>query len=161
MKIIKTLIFVVAVVSIVSLSVYAQNTNTAHEETFDAKLAKKLGADDYGMRSCVMVVLKTGPNDSKINEKTERDKLFAGHFGNMKILAAEGKLAFAGPLSDDPPKRGLFIFAVSTIEQAEALVETDPTVEAGIFVYEMTKLYGSAALMNVNELHGKISKKSF
>jgi len=54
--------------------------------------------------------------------------------------------------------RGLFILNVKTIEEAEDLVKTDPAVKAGIFVYEMTKLYASAALMQVNEIHGKIQK---
>ena len=137
-------------------------STSAQEDTkpkFDSKLAKKLGADQYGMKSYVMVILKTGPNDSKITDKDERSKLFAGHFSNMGQLAKEGKLAFAGPL-DGKPKRGLFIFAVKTIEEAEELVKTDPTVKAGIFVYDMTKLYGSAALMQVNDIHGRIQKAS-
>ncbi|MEZ5345198.1 MAG: YciI family protein [Pyrinomonadaceae bacterium] len=161
MKIFRLSIILGIALSIFTLSAYAQNVKAEGEAQFDADLAKKLGADDYGMRSYVMVVLKTGPNDSKITDKAQRDKLFAGHFGNMKRLAEEGKLVFAGPLSDDAPKRGLFIFAVTSFEDAEALVKTDPTVKEGIFVYDMTKLYGSAALMQVNEMHKKVQKTSF
>lgn len=134
---------------------------------FNAELAKKLGADDYGMKSYVMVILKTGPNDAKITDKVERAKLFKGHFDNMGRLTKEGKLAVAGPFSDKMPKeksvgnqkRGLFIFATDSLDEAENFVKTDPTVKAGIFVYELTKLYSSAALMNVNEVHKTIQKK--
>ena len=76
----------------------------------------------------------------------------------MDRLSKDGKLVFAGPFIDGKPNRGLYIFAVKSIEEAEDLVKTDPTVEAGIFVYEMTKLYGSAALMQVAETHERITK---
>jgi len=152
-------IFAVMLVAICfTFSAFGQVEKKETKNPYDAELAKKLGADDYGMKSYVMVVLKTGPNDSKITDKDERAKLFAGHFANMGRLAKEGKLAFAGPL-DGKPKRGLFIFAVKTIEEAEELVKTDPTVKAGIFVYDMTKLYGSAALMKVSEIHETIQKE--
>ena len=152
-------VFAVALVTLcLSFTALGQDEKPA-KKNYDAELAEKLGADQYGMKSYVMVILKTGPNDSQITDKKERGKLFAGHFSNMGRLAKEGKLAFAGPL-DGKPKRGLFIFAVKTIEEAEELVKTDPTVKAGIFVYDMTKLYGSAGLMQVNKIHGKIQKTS-
>ena len=127
---------------------------------YDAKLAKKLGADTYGMKSYVMVILKTGPNDSKITDKEKRAKLFKGHFSNMTQLAKKGKLVLSGPFIGGKPRRGLFIFAVKTIEEAEKLVKTDPTVKAEIFVYDMTKLYGTAALMLVNKTHNKLKLKA-
>ncbi len=142
-----------------SVSAFGQSETKDDKNPYDAKLAEKLGADDYGMRSYVLVVLKTGPNDATVTDKEERQKLFAGHFSNMGRLAKEGKLVFAGPLMEDPPKRGLFIFDVKTIEEAEELVKTDPTVKAGVFVYEITKFYGSAALLKVNEIHKTIQKK--
>ena len=61
---------------------------------FNADLAKRLGADARGMRSYVMVVLKTGPN--KVAPGPERNEMFAGHFANMKRLSEEGKLVLAG-----------------------------------------------------------------
>ena len=49
---------------------------------YDAEAAKRLGADQRGMRSYVLVVLKTGPN--KVAPGKERDEMFAGHFANKK-----------------------------------------------------------------------------
>ena len=123
---------------------------------FDSALAQELGADEYGMRSYVMVVLKTGP--AKITDKARRSEIFAGHFSNMTRLSEEGKLVLAGPFMDAGDKRGLYIFNVTTIEQAKVIVQSDPAVAAGIFVPEFTKYYGSAALLKINELHKKIQK---
>jgi len=123
---------------------------------YDQALAEQLGADDYGMRSYVLVVLKTGP--VVMEDKNARNRVFRGHFANMKRLADKKQLILAGPFMDAGDSRGLYIFNVETIEQAEKLVETDPAVAAGVFVAEYKKYYGSAALMMVNDIHQKIQK---
>lgn len=128
---------------------------------YDAALAETLGADDYGMRSYVMVVLKTGPNDKTITDTAERGEIFKGHFANMRTLAEAKQLVLAGPFGDpEGIKRGLYIFNVKTVAEAEALVLTDPAVKAGIFTAEFTPYYGSAALMQVNDTHARIAKES-
>jgi len=128
---------------------------------FDAELAKKVGADEHGMRNYVLAILKTGPNDAKVKGKA-REKIFQGHFANMSRLAAEGKLAVAGPFADPKKKyRGLFIFAVKTVREAKALAATDPTIKSGVLIAEFIPWYGSASLMLSNELHEKVQAKSF
>ena len=126
---------------------------------YDAALAKKLGADDYGMKSYVFCVLKTGT--ANITDAAKRNEIFAGHMKNIQKLAVEGKLVVAGPFADGGDKRGLFIFNVATIEEAKALVETDPVITSGMMVYELTKWYGSAALPELAPIEKKIAKKSF
>ncbi|GJL95540.1 MAG: hypothetical protein DHS20C05_19450 [Hyphococcus sp.] len=140
----------------VSSAEATQSSNAPN--TFDAALAEEVGADDYGMRSYVLVILKTGPKDAEITDKEQRGEIFAGHFSNMGKLAEAGKLVLAGPL-DGGDKRGLYIFNTASIEEATQIVMTDPAVAAGIFTPEMTKYYGSAALMKINELHQKIQKE--
>lgn len=132
---------------------------TAAPATYDAALAEKLGADDLGMRPYVLAILKTGPQDSVITDKDERAALFAGHFSNMGKLAEEGKLVLAGPLGGEDGRRGLFILNTSDIDTAKEWVATDPTIEAGVFVVDYSKYYGSAALMQINEVHPTIQKK--
>lgn len=134
----------------------ANNDKPQKKSLFNEKLAKRLGADEYGMKSYVLVTLITGKN--KVDDPKESKKLFAGHFANMKRLAKEGKLVLSGPFVDGRPKRGLFIFNVVTLEEAEKLVKSDPAVKAGVFDYEMTKLYASAALMQINQIHSRIQK---
>lgn len=126
---------------------------------FDAELAKAVGADEHGMRAYVLAVLKTGPNTLPAGK--ERDEMFKGHFANIKRLAAEGKLALAGPFDGVDGWRGLFIFAVNDIEEAKRLTATDPVVSSGEMVVEYHKYYGSAALMLVNDGHNKVAQKSF
>ena len=127
---------------------------------YDAELAKKLGADERGMKMYVLCILKTGPKDAEIKGK-ERDDIFAGHFANIGRLAEQGKLAVAGPFEkNDRSYRGLYIFNVPTIEEAEKLVVLDPAVKAGVFLPELTLWYASAALMTVPETHKKLQKSA-
>lgn len=128
------------------------------EDAHDAALAKRLGADERGMKMYVLCILKTGPKDAEFQGK-QREEIFAGHFANIQRLADEGKLAVAGPFGkNDKAWRGLYIFNVATVEEAEKLVVLDPAVKAGVFVYDLTPWYGSAAMMIVNETHKKITK---
>jgi uncharacterized protein YciI len=123
---------------------------------YDAALAQRLGADAHGMRSYVLVVLKTGP--TRVPDGPQRDAMFAGHFANMDRLAKEGKLAVAGPFSHDPAAwRGLFVFAVDSIDAAKALTATDPVIVNGEMVAEYHQWYGSAALMMVPDVHDRIT----
>jgi uncharacterized protein YciI len=131
---------------------------SAEERAFDSELAKRLGADERGMKMYVLCILKTGPKDAEIQGE-ERKAIFAGHFANIGRLADEGKLAVAGPFGkNDKTWRGLYIFNVATIEEAEKLVVLDPAVKAGVFVPEMTLWYGSAAMMVVSDTHKRIEK---
>ena len=128
------------------------------QPAFDPELAKKLGADERGMKTYVLCILKTGPKDAAVQGE-QRKEAFAGHFANIGRLADEGKLAVAGPFGkNDKAYRGLYIFNVSTIEEAEKLVMLDPAVAAGVFVPELTLWYGSAAMMIVNDTHKKLEK---
>jgi uncharacterized protein YciI len=152
----------VAVSTVLGLSfgsAFAQAGTASTDPSFDPGLARALGADDYGMRSYVLVVLKNGPTPMAAGN--ERDEMFKGHFANIKRLAAEGKLALAGPFDGVNGWRGLFIFAVSDIEEAKRLTATDPVITSGEMVAEYHKYYGSAALMSINDTHKKLAKKSF
>ncbi len=148
-----------AIFSLSVLAAFGQSSSTPVKPKFDSELAKKLGADDYGMRQYVLVILKTGPKT--MPKGKERDAMFAGHFANMKRLVGEGKLALAGPLDGVDGWRGLFILPVNSIEEAKKLVATDPVIINGEMIAEYHTYYGSAALMEVNATHEKIGKKSF
>ena len=156
------LLLAAAVCGCLSGSLLAQKIEKAAEKPkFDAELAKRLGADPYGMKNYVFVILKTGPADANFKGK-ERDDIFAGHMANIGRLADEGKLAVAGPFGkNEIGYRGLFIFNVATVDEAKKLVETDPAVKAGILMAEMTPWYGSASLMATPEIHKKIQEKNF
>ena len=145
--------FILTLFLFITATVSGQHEN--HE--YDSTLAAKLGADDLGMKSYVLVILKTGPSD--IQDRELRDSLFAGHFSNMSRLASEKKLIVSGPFySNESQYRGLFLFDVATIEEATELVKSDPTVATGIFETEMYRWYGSAAIPLLLDLYPKLQK---
>lgn len=123
---------------------------------YDAALAQKVGADDYGMKKYVIAFLKRGPNRDR--SKEESDRLQRAHMENISKLAEEGTLVLAGPFLDDGVLRGIYIFDVETIEEAEALTKTDPAVQAGSLIMELHPWYGSAATSLVGEWHSRIQK---
>jgi len=75
--------------SFTSFDVFAQTSNP----NYDPKLAAKLGADDYGMKSFIFVLLKTGTNSD--DDQEMKNKAFAGHFKNINRLVEEKKLIVA------------------------------------------------------------------
>ncbi len=134
---------------------YAQQPNPH----YNAALADSLGADDYGMKSYIFAILKTGPETEPNDEK--RAELFRGHMDNIGRLVESGEMVVAGPFGkNDLTYRGLFILNVASVEKAEDLMQTDPAIAAGIFDVELIPWYGSAALPAYIETHRKIEKTS-
>ena len=126
---------------------------------YDAKLAAKYGGDEYGMKSFVLVMLKTGSN--KTEDKAMISDLFNGHMENINRLVEEKKLIVAGPIGkNDKSYRGIFILDVASIEEAEALMQTDPAIKAQLLATELYPWYGSAALAAYLEESDKIWLKS-
>jgi hypothetical protein len=64
----------------------------------------------------------------------------------------------AGFSQEKNPDYGIFIFNVETVEEAQVLVDTDPTIKSKILVAELTPWFATAALMEVTKIHNKISK---
>ena len=140
----------------VVLLINAQKSNPK----YDAELAKKVGADDYGMKSYIFVILKTGTNTS--TDKTEVDKAFAGHMANMNTMVEAGKLVVAGPVGkNDKDYRGIFILNESDMEKAKNLLATDPAIKAKFLDYDLFPWYGSAALSEYLEASDKVWKVGF
>ncbi len=140
---------------------YSSTTANSHsnssESTFNESLANELGADEYGMKSYVMAFLYRG--DSRDNfSKNELDSLQTLHLKNIGELANSGKLAVAGPFLDEGNLRGIYIFNVSSVDEAEQLTNTDPSIKAGILKMELKPWYSSAALNQVNTIHQQIAK---
>ncbi len=138
-------------------------SNTSLAQTanpnYDAKLAAELGADEYGMKSYVLVILKKGSNAS--TDKALRDEAFRGHMANMERLVADKKLIIAGTFGpNDQDMSGIFIFDVKTVEEVQKIVETDPAISANYLKAELFPWYGSAALATYLPFSDKIWKKS-
>lgn len=112
---------------------------------YDAELAKRLGADDYGMKGYVLVILKTGDNDSASAQQSQ--ELFRGHMDNIRRLVDEDKLIVAGPLGrNENAYRGIFIMNMTDVEEVRQIMDTDPAIAAGLLAVDLYPWYGSAAL---------------
>ena len=135
---------------------YAQTDNPKYNQ----HLADSLGADDYGMKLYILVILKTG--QIKMEDKQKTDSLFLGHLQNIKRLADAGKLIVAGPLKKNDKKyEGIFILNVGTFEEANILLETDPAIKSKVLETELFQWYGSAALPLFLKYHENVRKKDF
>ncbi len=135
----------------------AENSNPPN---YNQALAEQLGADDYGMKMYVMAFLKKGPNRDQSPE--EASEIQKAHMANIAKMAQAGKLVLAGPFAEnDSGIRGIYIFDVKTVAEAERLTATDPAIQAGRLVMELIPWYGSAALVQVNEIGATLAKKSF
>lgn len=125
--------------------------------SYDAALAQRLGADERGMRSWYMVILKTGPDRSQ--DSVTATSIQKGHMAHIGAMADAGKLALAGPFIENSHYRGIFILDVATREEAEALVQADPAVKSGRLEAIILPWYGSAAIGEINAIHRRITKE--
>ena len=103
-----------------------------------------------------MAFLKAGPNREE--DPVKANELFVKHMKNIQRMAEEGDLILAGPFFDSGDLKGIYIFNVTTIEEAEALTKTDPAIATGHLKMELHQWYASAALMGVNDVHNTITK---
>lgn len=146
----RNLIFIFALFIILSC-------NTGNKSQGNNNLAEELGADQYGMRKYVMAFLYKGPN--RPQDSIKAAELQRAHLNNIGRLAEEGVLVLAGPFFGNGELRGIYIFDVETVEEAEKLTATDPAIQAGSLKMELIPWYGTAALMKVNEIHKQLGTK--
>lgn len=162
-KILASLVIFVLISSLIGCSERKEGHDTNHideEHTevsmYDAELANRLGADDYGMKIYVLALLKSGPN--RPTDSTEIADLQRAHLDNIVRLAEEGKLIMAGPMMGNSDLKGIYVFDVRTVEEAKKLTESDPAIQHGSLVMELHEWYSSAAVMQIPEIHEKVVK---
>lgn len=145
-------VYTLALLLVTSVAV-GQNTNP----NYNVELAEKYGADDYGMKSFVLVILKSGTNTDTNADK--KSTAFKGHMANINKLVEDKKLIVAGPMGKNNNNyRGIFILDVTTLEEAETLLQTDPAIKNKYLEPELYNWYGSAALAAYLEDSDKIWK---
>ena len=81
-------------------------------------------------------LLKRGPTWTP-ESTVEVEKLQEAHLANISRMRESGKLIAAGPFGDDGDLRGVYIFRVGSLEEAQALTETDPSVVVGRLYFEL------------------------
>lgn len=96
-----------------------------------AWLDYKTGAKARGALALELFAAESTP------EKTPADlkAVLPDHLAYQKSLEEQGKLAFAGPLSDHSGEEmqgsGLIVYRADSFEQARALAEADPMHKSG------------------------------
>jgi uncharacterized protein len=98
----------------------------------------------WAMRTYVLGLIYRGP--TRITDEKASDELFRAHLANNARLYKEGKLILAGPFHGDGDMRGLFLFDLETVEQAKALCDTDPAIQAGALRVELFPWYSAKGI---------------
>jgi uncharacterized protein YciI len=74
--------------------------------------------------------LRKGPNRKEGDDKTaEVQELQKAHLANINRLAETKKLVMAGPFGDGGELRGVFVFRVESLKEAQELAATDPMIK--------------------------------
>jgi len=84
------------------------------------------------IRQYSVVILKAGPN----KDKNDREKITWEHVRRNFALRADGVLPIVCAISDGSDVLGIGIFS-ATVEETKEIMDQDPGVKAGIFVYEV------------------------
>ncbi len=127
------------------------------EDAYDETLARRLGADEYGMKSYYFALIVTGENTTA--DSAFRAACFKGHFANMEKMLEEGKLVVAGPFGKNTDSyRGLFILQnTGTEAETYEYLQQDAAIKADILRVRIYPWYGSAALPEYLPIARKIS----
>jgi uncharacterized protein YciI len=89
------------------------------------------GAQERDMTTVYLVLLRKGPSWTA-GETPAIAELQKQHMANIRALFKAHKLVIAGPIDDQTGDlRGIFILEAASLDEAKALVATDPGVKAG------------------------------
>ena len=86
-------------------------------------------AEGDTMKRYVFMLLEAG--DNRNQDSVQAMTIQKGHMDHLNKMAESGKLIMAGPFEKGDPYRGLLIFDLETIEEAEMMERDDPAVLAG------------------------------
>jgi uncharacterized protein YciI len=99
----------------------------------------------YEMTTYFVGLLYRGP--AWTPERTpEIERLQEAHLANIRRLAEAGRLVLAGPFTDGGDLRGMFVFAVGSLEEARDLCDSDPMVRAGRLRVDLHPWYAAKGI---------------
>jgi uncharacterized protein YciI len=82
-------------------------------------------------KAYTLMILKAGPNPD-----ADSDRIVWEHGRRNFVLRADGVLSIVCPVPDDREVCGIGIFDADA-DQVRRLMDEDPAVRAGVFVYEL------------------------
>jgi uncharacterized protein len=89
-------------------------------------------SEPHELERFVFGFLMSGPNRNQ--SEAEAAEIQKGHLAYLAELGKQGKLVLAGPFLDDSNWRGVVIYRVATVAEAQQLAAGDPAVKAGRLV---------------------------
>ncbi len=93
---------------------------------------KKGNTAPFKLENVYFGFLKKGPNRKEGDDKNPAiQELQKAHIANIVRLADTKKLVVAGPFGDDGDLRGIFVFRVDSLKEAQDLAATDPMIKVG------------------------------
>ncbi len=101
------------------------------------------------MTTYYMAFLYRGPNTAM--PQAEAAKIQAAHMAHIGKMADSGKLILAGPFMDNGELRGIFVFKVGSMDEAQALTDSDPAVKAGRLKVEIRPWYSAKGIQVVKD----------
>ena len=91
---------------------------------------KKAVTEPLRMEPVYFGFLKKGPNRKDGDDKNpEIQELQKAHIANIVRLANMKKMVMAGPFGDDGELRGIFVFRVASMKEAQDVAATDPMIK--------------------------------
>lgn len=104
------------------------------------EIEMKSGDTTYVIKKYYMCFLKRGANNEM--DSAQVAKIQEGHLAHLTELSKQGKICIAGPFGDKGDLRGIIIFNVSSLDEAEKLESEDPAVKAGRLTMEIKPWWG-------------------
>jgi uncharacterized protein YciI len=95
---------------------------------------------------CYLGLLRR-PADAPAYPDEKLQEIQAGHMANIRAMADSHDLAIAGPMKDDTPLRGIFVFRTTDPDHIRGLVARDPAVQAGRLRLELYPWYVPAGVL--------------
>ncbi len=77
----------------------------------------------------------------------ETEQLQGQHLAYLRQLAEAGKMIMSGPFTDGSDLRGVSVYRVDSIAEAQALADADPAVRAGRLIVEFHPWYVSESVL--------------
>jgi uncharacterized protein YciI len=96
----------------------------------------------YEMGTFYLCLLAKGPKFNPA-ETPQNASWGQGHTKHMLSLIESGRVAVAGPFTDDDRIRGVLVTTAASLDEARSWAEADPAVKAGHFAVEVLQWYAA------------------
>jgi uncharacterized protein YciI len=104
-------------------------------ERYFAAKKQNQGSPDK-MLEYQLAFLVAGPN-RKGDSDPETERIQAAHMAHIGKMADAGQLVAAGPFLEEHKLRGIYVFKLSSLDEARAVAAQDPAVQAGRLVLDL------------------------